>query len=225
LAARPGEGRGRVEDTVASSPLVQFSLVGVTIALALLLAFRVELTRALRGKILAFIALFVLPMVALTQGFDDHMEQAKKTEFCLSCHVMEPYGRTLYIDDPSFVPAAHFQNHLVPTEQTCFTCHTTYTMFGDYSAKLRGLRHLYVQYLGTIPKPEDIKLYTPYNNRECLHCHDGMRKYLEATPHKRTPAMLQQMAANTLSCTKSDCHEFIHNVADLKDSTFWKPAR
>jgi nitrate/TMAO reductase-like tetraheme cytochrome c subunit len=202
--------------------LPQYLLIGVAIALALVVAFRTEMTRTARGKMLAFIALFILPALTVRQGFEEHMEQAKTTQFCLSCHVMGPYGRTLDIADRSFVPAVHFQNHLVPTDQVCFTCHTTYTMFGDYQAKLRGLRHLQVQYLGTVPKPEDIKLYSPYNNRECLHCHAGQRKYLEVTPHRRTPEMFQQMAANTLSCTKSDCHEFIHDVANLKDATFWK---
>lgn len=206
---------------MAESTLMQYFLVGVTIALALVVAFRTDLTRAVLGKVLAFIALFILPIFALVMGFNSHMEQAKTTQFCLSCHVMEPYGKSLYIDDRSFIPAIHFQNHMIPSDQMCFTCHTTYTMFGDYQAKLHGLRHLYVQYLGKIPKPEDIKLYTPYNNRECLHCHAGQRKYLEAAPHKKKPEMFDQMAANTLSCTKSDCHEFIHNVADLKDATFW----
>jgi nitrate/TMAO reductase-like tetraheme cytochrome c subunit len=191
--------------------------VGVTILLAIIVSFRVEMTRATSGKVVAFVALFMLPAIAVRQGFDAHMEQAKTTNFCLSCHIMEPYGQSLLIDDPSFVPATHYQNHLVSTEQTCFTCHTTYTMFGDYQAKLRGLRHLYIQYLGTRPKPEDIKLYTPFNNRECLHCHDGMRKFEEATQHRRTPQMLEEMKTDRLSCTKSDCHEFIHDVGHLTD--------
>jgi hypothetical protein len=42
-------------------------------------------------------------------------------------------------------------------------------MFGGLKAKLGGLRHIYVHYLGKPPQPEDIKLYEPYNNRECLH--------------------------------------------------------
>jgi nitrate/TMAO reductase-like tetraheme cytochrome c subunit len=204
---------------------LQYIFFGVTIALALLVGFRAPLTRATGGKVLAFIGLFILPVVAGTQGFTDHMEQAKTTRFCLSCHVMEPFGRTLLIDDPSFVPAAHFQNHLVPADQACFTCHTTYTMFGDYEAKLRGVRHLYVQYLGHVPKPADITLYSPYNNRECLHCHQGMRKFEAAAAHHRTPQMLAQIEANRLSCTASNCHEFIHDVADLGQATFWTPVR
>lgn len=205
--------------------MIQLAFFVLTIALALLVAFRSQLTRATGGKVLAFIALFLLPAVAASQGFTDHMEKAKTTQFCLSCHVMEPFGRSLLIDDPSFVPAVHYQNHLVPSDQACFTCHTTYTMFGDYRAKLRGVRHLYVEYLGTIPKPADIKLYSPYNNRECLHCHEGMRKFEEATAHKRTPQMMAQIKTNQLSCTASNCHEFIHDVADLDQNKFWKPVR
>ena len=88
---------------------------------------------------------------------------------------MEPYGRSLLVDDPAYVPARHFQNNRVPRDDACFTCHTNYTLFGDYKAKLRGLRHVYVNYIGTIPK--QIKLYDPYNNRECLHCHGGARTF------------------------------------------------
>ncbi len=207
------------------SAVVLLFLISVTVVLALLVAFRTELTRANRGKVLAFVALFILPALVTVQGFDHHMETAKTTGFCLSCHVMEPFGKSLRIDDPSYVPAVHFQNHLVPTDQTCFTCHTTYTMFGDYQAKFRGLRHLYVHYLGTDPKPEDIKLYTPFNNRECLHCHDGMRVFEEAEPHHRQPDMLARMKSNQLSCTASDCHEFIHDVKDLEDNSFWEPGQ
>ncbi len=210
---------------MSGTALISGFIVGTTILLVLVVSFRVRMTRTAGGKVLAFIALFIMPALAAKQGFDGHMEQAKTTQFCLSCHIMEPYGRSLRIDDPSFVPAVHFQNRLVPTDEACFTCHTTYTMFGDYEAKRRGLRHLYVQYLGTQPKPEDIKLYTPYNNRECLHCHDGMRKFEEHSAHHRTPEALDRMRSNQLSCTSSNCHEFIHDVGDLGDYKVWNPAR
>ena len=45
------------------------------------------------------------------------MERAKETTFCLSCHVMQPYGQSLYVDDAHYIPAAHFQNHRVPADQ------------------------------------------------------------------------------------------------------------
>jgi hypothetical protein len=80
-----------------------------------------------------------------------------------------------------------------------------------------------VQYFGKIPKPEDIKLYTPYNNRECLHCHAGARAYEEASSHHKTPDMLALTASNKLSCMSSGCHDTVHEVGTLNENTFWTP--
>lgn len=204
--------------------LLLVALAGVTAALAALVAVCPDITRARSGKIFAFGALFLLPALSLAAGYSTQMERAQSTEFCLSCHVMTDYGRTLLIDDASYLPAAHFQNNRVPRERACYTCHTDYTMFGGVNSKLRGLRHLYVQYLGTIPAPGHIKLYNPYNNRECLYCHGGARTFEEATPHNRTPQSLPDMKANRLSCSSSNCHDIVHDVGSLGDVTFWKGA-
>ena len=64
------------------------------------LALRPQLTRERPGKLLAFVVLFLLPLVALQAGGLAHLERSKSTEFCLSCHVMEPHGRSLEVDDP-----------------------------------------------------------------------------------------------------------------------------
>jgi cytochrome c-type protein NapC len=196
--------------------------IAITAALALFVGVRADLTRSREGKILAFVALLALPAIALWEGFSEHMDRAETTKFCLSCHVMEDYGKSLLVDDPSYIPAAHYQNNRVPRDHACYTCHTDYTMFGTVDAKIHGVRHLMVQYFGTVPKPEDIKLYTPFNNRECLHCHLGARKFEEQQAHHRTPDELGKIKANELSCTSSRCHDIVHDVATLKDATFWK---
>jgi cytochrome c-type protein NapC len=205
--------------------LLEALFIGIALVLAVLLAVRVELTRARGGKILVFVVLFVLPVLAVTLGFSEHMERAESTQFCLSCHVMHDFGQSLYVDDPSYIPAKHFQNNLVPRDHACYTCHTDYTMFGTAHAKFRGLRHVYIQYLGKIPAPADIKLYTPFNNRECLHCHAGMRAFEEHPKHSKTPEMMQQIMSNQLSCMTSKCHDTVHDVGSLKDATFWKGAQ
>jgi len=171
---------------------------------------------------LAFVTLCVLPVLAMWAGVNEHLERSTSTQFCLSCHVMANFGKSLYVDDRSYIPARHFQNNFVPRGHACFTCHTDYTLFGDYKAKWRGVHHVLVQYLGTVPKPEDIKLYTPYNNRECLHCHAGARAYEEASSHHKTPDMLALAGANRLSCTSSGCHDIVHDVGTLDGATFWK---
>ena len=191
--------------------------------LGLLTALRPELTRVRGGKILAFVALCTLPVLAMWAGVNEHLERSTSTQFCLSCHVMTDFGRSLYVDDRSYLPARHFQNNFVPRAHACFTCHTDYTMFGNYKAKWRGVHHVLVQYFGKVPKPEDIKLYTHYNNRECLHCHAGARSYEEASSHNKAPDMLALAASNQLSCMSSNCHDIVHDVGTLKDATFWTP--
>ena len=169
---------------------------------------------------LAFVALLIFPVLAGGMGVNVHIQHSKTTNFCLSCHVMEDYGKSLRVDDRSFVPAIHFQNNLVPRDQACFTCHTDYTMFGDTSAKLRGLKHVYAYYLGKPSEP--IKLYTPYNNRECLHCHLGARGFEESEAHSKDAELMARMKNNQLGCTSSGCHNIVHNVGQLKEATFWK---
>ena len=199
--------------------------IAVTAAIVLLVGIRTHWTRSREGKILAFIALCVLPVASVWGGFSEQMERAESTQFCLSCHVMTNFGRSLYVDDPSYIPALHFQNNRVPRDRACYTCHTDYAMFGTVRAKLRGLRHLQVQYFGTIPKPEEIKLYQPYNNRECLHCHLGARRFEEGSGHHKTPDLLRSVKSGQRSCLSSGCHDIVHEVGSLKDATFWKAAK
>jgi len=202
--------------------VIELAFIALTLLLCIVVALRADFTRARGGKILTFVVLFLLPLLALWTGYSEQMERAKSTRFCLSCHVMADYGKSLYIDDKSYIPAVHFQNNRIPRGEACYTCHTDYTMFGTVHSKWRGLRHVYVQYLGTIPKPEDIKLYEVFNNRECLHCHAGARSFLETSAHHKTPDMLSLVKANKLSCMSSNCHDTVHDVATMKDGKFWK---
>lgn len=198
------------------------AVIAVAAAAVFVVAAWPSMTREPSGKILTFFALFIFPASVALSGGWWHLERSKKTEFCLSCHTMSDHGRSLLIDDPSYLPAAHYQNNRVPGDQACYTCHKDYTMYGGVAAKWRGLRHVYVQYLGNRPKPEAIKLYTPYNNRECLHCHLGARSFEEATAHQRKPGQLAAMKTNAMSCMNSGCHEFVHDVESIKDSPMWK---
>jgi cytochrome c-type protein NapC len=191
------------------------ALVLVTIALISLVVLRPSLVAARGGKILAFLSLFFLPLLVTGLGASAQMEHSKSTTFCLSCHVMAPYGKSLLVDDPAYVPARHYQNNRVPRDEACFTCHTNYTLFGDYKAKLRGLRHVYVNYIGTIPA--QIKLYDPYNNRECLHCHGGARTFESNDVHQSVRA---ELAKNSTSCL--ECHDKIHNVHGLAGVKLWQ---
>lgn len=192
-------------------------LAAVTVALIAILlrrpgAFRGE---GSGGKILAFMSFFALPVVASGIGLSAHMEASKTTTFCLSCHVMEPWGRSLRADDPGRLAASHFQNGRVDRDHACFTCHTTYTLFGNAKAKLGGLRHVYVNYLGEIPKT--IKTYKPYDNRECLHCHGGARSFEEDDTHKD---IRDELATGKTSCL--ECHGPAHDTEHLAGVALWQ---
>jgi nitrate/TMAO reductase-like tetraheme cytochrome c subunit len=205
----------RIVDVVGFLKSTSAIFVLSNVVLLGLLLLRPEVLRPRGGKILVALAFLVLPAVTTAIGLSSHMEHSKTTVFCLSCHVMEPYGKSLLVDDKDHIPAVHFQNRLVPRDHACFTCHTTYTMFGDYRAKLSGLRHLYIYYLGTVPQP--IKLRVPFANRECLHCHDGSRAFEEGTMHS---GMLDDLRAGKTSCV--DCHSTIHDVDHLEGAKMWK---
>jgi len=197
-------------------------LIAVTGVLIGVLVFRPGLTATKSGKILAFFVLFLLPLICAGMGTSYHIDRSKRTEFCLSCHEMEPYGKSLMVDDPGHLAAAHFQNHGVRSDEACYTCHTNYAMFGGFRAKLHGLKHIYVHYLRTPPAPEAIRLYDPYNNRECLYCHLGARSFEEGAVHTADPSLLPAVKDNKTSCLSSGCHEVVHNVGSLKDAKFWK---
>jgi nitrate/TMAO reductase-like tetraheme cytochrome c subunit len=196
------------------------SLLAVASVLLIVLAVRPTLTRDRGGRILAFLGLLVLPSLALAIGFGEHVERSKRTDFCLSCHIMEPYGKSLKIDDSEYVPASHVQNNRVNRDEACFTCHTTYALYGDMKAKIGGLRHIAINYFGT--KPDTIKLYEPYNNRECLHCHNGARSFESNDAHAETDTTMAAIKANRLSCLASGCHDLVHDVHNVDKLEMWK---
>ncbi|MEO7795136.1 MAG: NapC/NirT family cytochrome c [Thermoanaerobaculia bacterium] len=187
----------------------------VAILLVLLIVRKPEITTGPGGKAIAFVAFFLLPGLVTGLGLTRHIEHSKRTEFCLSCHIMEPYGRSLLADDPESLVAAHFQNGRIPRDKACFTCHTSYTMFGDTKAKLKGLKHVYINYIGTVPAK--IELYEKYNNRECLHCHAATRSYEENEMHADD---LEGLASGETSCL--ECHSTVHDVENVAGKKLWR---
>jgi cytochrome c-type protein NapC len=197
-----------------------YVLIGISILMVVFVVARPDITLTRGGKQLAFVVLFVLPVVVTSMGAGEQMRRTEQTEFCLSCHVMEPYGRSLRIDDSTYMPASHFQNARIPREQACYTCHTDYAMYGTVRDKLRGLQHVYAQYIGGVPAT--IHLYSPYNNRECLHCHAGARSFEEGVVHNADPTIMAAIKSNELSCVSSGCHSNIHDVEHLDELKLWE---
>jgi len=75
--------------TAAILILIVFSAM-----LAGVLVLRPAITIHPGGKILAFGVFFFLPVFCLMAGMDSEMQRSKSTAFCLSCHIMQPYGKS-----------------------------------------------------------------------------------------------------------------------------------
>lgn len=194
---------------------ILLAFIGVSVLLIGTLVWRPGIAASRGGKMLAFVALFIMPAVLAAAGVGAHMEASKRTSFCLSCHIMKPYGQSLRVDDPTFLAASHFINRRIPTDEACYTCHTDYTLFGGARSKVRGLKHVWVWLTGE-PKPP-LHLYTPYPNQNCLHCHAGAKSFEEGAVHNADPETMRQIKANTLGCTSSGCHDTVHSTARLNE--------
>ena len=196
--------------------------IAVSIMLASIFLIRPSVTTGAAWKILAFIGLCVLPALCIVGGMNTHVQRSEQTKFCISCHVMAPYGQSLYIDDAAHIPAQHFQNHRVPPDMACYACHTDYTIYGPLKDKMQGLKRIYVQYLSTPPDPASIHIQGGFKNAQCLHCHLGARSFEENPVHT---AIMDSLTSNQMSCLTSGCHDTAHDVANLAREKFWKAAQ
>jgi len=197
--------------TLAVVILLNIGLIGFALALPSQLS-------TVAGRVLAFVALFLLPGFVFTRGLSFQLQESKTTSFCLSCHIMAKHGTSLWVDNVDSLAAAHFQNRRINQEEACYTCHTTYAMFGDVQAKLGGLRHVLVNYIGEPPAETKIELYRPYSNRECLHCHAGARSFEESELHVDER---EALATNETSCL--ECHDVAHDLTATHDQDkLWK---
>lgn len=194
----------------------------LSIVLACVFLVRPSLTHAASWKILAFIGLCVLPALCTVGGMNTHIQRSEQTQFCISCHVMVPYGRSLYVDEPSHLPAQHFQNHRVPPDMACYPCHADYSIYGPLKDKMQGLKRIYMQYVSTPPDPAAIRIPGGFQNDQCLHCHAGARDFEDDAIHS---AMMDSIKSGQTSCLTSGCHDTAHDIANLNKLKFWKPGQ
>ena len=195
---------------------VLIALIALTIALAIVFLVRSSVTGGIMGKILAFVGLCVLPVLCIGTGWSVQEQRSEQTSSCIACHSMESHGKSLYLADASYIPAQHFQNHLVPPDKACYTCHTDYATYGSLKDKLRGLKYIYMQYVSTPPKI--IRVSGGYSNLQCLHCHAGARGFSDNPAHA---AIMGSLTTNQISCLT--CHDMIHNASEVGHLKMWVP--
>jgi cytochrome c-type protein NapC len=168
------------------------------------------------GRITLLVGVALVPLAATGFTLVSGTKASSRTSFCLSCHEMGDYGRTLFADNPKALAAVHYQNRLIDRAETCYACHTDYALFGDVKAKMNGLRHVWVHYFGKVP--QKIKLYEKYPNYNCLHCHDDARRFQAAPAHG---PMMAELRAERTSCLS--CHNVAHDLAKVHAGDLWQP--
>jgi len=201
---------------------VLITLIVLSIVLASIFLVRPRVTEGTGWKIVAFIGLCVLPVLCIVLGMGTHMQRSEQRRFCVSCHVMVPYGQSLYLDDAKFLPAQHFQNHRVPPETACYSCHADYTIYGPLKDKIQGLKRIYMQYVTTPPNPASIRIDGGFKNAQCLHCHLGARDFMENPVHS---AMMGSLTSEQMSCLTSGCHDSAHDIEQLSGAKLWRPGQ
>lgn len=198
------------------------SQIVLSIVLAFIFLIRPGITASLGWKIVAFIGLCILPAMCIVGGMNTHMVRSEQRRFCISCHVMKPYGESLYLDDSKFLPAQHFQNHRVPPDTACYACHADYSIYGPLNEKIQGLTRIYRQYVSTPPAPASIRIRGGFKNAQCLHCHEGARDFMENPVHA---ALMASLISNQMSCLTSGCHDATHDIEQLTTAKFWRPGQ
>ena len=167
----------------------------------------------LRGQLglgTAWAGVVVVPLFAFTLGHFVFMKDAKRVEFCGSCHVMQPVVAGLANDDESLA-AVHFVWGALPGSEACYACHSGYGIWGGVRAKLEGARHMIRSAMGTERLP--LQLYEPYDIRECMDCHGRTADFRDVDDH-REPGTQAALVSREVGCT-GECHPPAHPAAAL----------
>jgi hypothetical protein len=160
-------------------------------------------------KILAFVALLILPAAGLAMANYHVFEGTHETKACLSCHVMRPMGNDMFSPESPTLAARHTRNGWVSRENGCYECHADYGLAGNLEAKMDGFRHLARYTSGTYNEP--IRYRGTYNNGNCLNCHQGTRAFETVQSHHTAGDFL---AVNAMSCL--NCHGKAHPTRDQR---------
>ena len=188
------------------------ALASALIAAAILVWYLVRRPPLVRGtKIVLLFGLGVMPLAVALSGNIAGFEYTLKREFCSSCHVMLPYTQDAADPKSSSLAAIHSRNHLFG-EESCYTCHADYQLFGAMTTKLNGLRHLYyyvTEYANTGPYGEGgpkIHMYKPFQNGMCTRCHSTTApSWLAREDHQ---GVIEDIRKGDAKCI--DCHTTIH---------------
>jgi cytochrome c-type protein NapC len=202
------------------SPLAIFALTCAgcaTLTLVLYLIRRPPLTAA--SKLWLLVGLGVFPIGAAASGNIAGFERTKERTFCTSCHVMTPHGDDAQDPASGSLAARHSRNKLFGDE-SCYTCHADYGMFGTLTTKMGGMRHVWLYYTEFKDMPIDeakrtIHIRKPYPNNNCMQCHSTTDTlFLKTKDHASS---LEDIRSGIVSCASAGCHGYAHPFTKDED--------
>ena len=156
-------------------------------------------------------AAWLLSLFAYLLGAIHLTEEAKRVEFCGSCHdTMPPLVESLSSDEESLA-AIHYQRGAVSRVEPCYTCHSGYGIWGTMSAKQSGLGHMWRTLTRNYEFPLEHK--GPFDIDSCQNCHAATKAFRDVEEH-RDPELAQAMVDREIGCT-GDCHPAAHPESAL----------
>lgn len=158
------------------------------------------------------LGLGALPALTAVSGNVAGYEATKSVEFCGSCHVMLAHTGDAHDPHSQSLAARHSRNPMFGDE-SCYTCHADYGLFGSVFTKLNGMHHVYEYLTNYHDIPLDqalpmLELYHPFPNHNCLQCHSTTtRTWLDVDEHA---AALSELRSGQTSCASDGCHGYAH---------------
>lgn len=150
--------------------------------------------------------LFVsLPLLAFAFTNQFLMERSKQTEFCASCHIMEPVRASTVAGDGSLA-SFHVTRGAVPRGRSCYTCHSGYGFRGDVAAKFAGFGHMVHTLSGSYDLP--LRMRGPFNIDACLDCHAETQRFREQPAHQ-VEDIQTALLSREMGCAGA-CHPAAH---------------
>lgn len=158
------------------------------------------------GEGLMTAGLVTLPVLAFALSDAVLLERSKKTEFCVSCHLMEPLLETARPEDPESLASIHIARGAVPVSKACYTCHSGYGLLGTVDAKIAGVRHMLLTVTGTHSVP--LEIHGRFDINSCLSCHAESARFRDQPSHQARDIQ-DLLLAGDMNCT--DCHVPAHS--------------
>jgi cytochrome c nitrite reductase small subunit len=190
---------------------IGFALVGAASLLIIYtLTFRRRRLQEASSKWMLFTGICLLPTPVMFLSTAVGLEQSKNVQFCMSCHVMQPFIDDMKNPASKTLAAIHYKNRYIQHEQ-CYRCHTDYGILGTMEAKKQGLGHMWKAGTGSYKLP--IKMSKSYNFAICLDCHAESAKFDLQALHA---GVVKETLAGKSNCL--DCHDSPHPPPEARST-------